>query len=128
MTGNIEFENKDDYILATIPDTVITLDRANEILSQISEQSTKLECNKVVLDERTVETRDVTTADILKISSDFKNRGLSRIYIAFLCNKNLINKDTKLLRMFTYQNEFLIQHFTDLDEAIEWIKSRSKSE
>ena len=128
MTGNIEFENKEDYILATIPDTVITLDRANEILSQILEQSINLECNKVILDERTVETRDVTTADILKISSDMTNKEQHKIYIAFLCNKKLINKDTKLLRMFTYKNEFLIQYFTDFNEAREWLKSSSKSQ
>jgi len=128
MTGNIKFENKDDYLLVTISDTVITLDRANEILSQISKQSLKQGCNRVILDERTVETRDVTTADILKISSDIVNKNLHKIYIAFWCNNKLINKDAKLLRMFTYQNEFLIQHFTDFNEAIEWIKNRSKSQ
>lgn len=128
MTGNVGIEKKDDYLLVTIQDNVITKKRASEILGFISEQSNKLKCNKILLDERTVESRDVTTDDILKLSIDMTKKGPDKIYIAFLCNRNLINKDTKLLRMFTYTNEFVLQYFTEQNEAVAWLQEKNISQ
>ena len=123
MTDKIKIEKTEDYILVTIPDKVITPKRAQEILNLIGEESIKFHCNKILLDERTVERRDVPSTEIMQLSVDLTKSGSNKIYIAFLCDSTLIDRDTELLRLFTYKNEYLIQHFSASNAAIAWLKT-----
>ena len=123
MTAEIKIENREDYILVTIDDKVITANRAHEILNLIGEESIKVNCNKVLLDERSVERRDVPSPEVLKLSQNMTNRGFDKIHIAFLCKNELIDRDAELLRIFTYKNEYLIQYFSDSHAASSWLKS-----
>ena len=118
MTENIKFSIHDDYLLARISDTVITVKRANEILTRIGAECLKINCNKVLLDERSVEKRVVPSHKIMELSKDIEQQGLNKIYMAFWCQPHLINKDSKLLSLFTFNNENIIQHFSDKEEAI----------
>ena len=127
MTDKVEVEKKNGYILVTLSDLVITKERALEILNLIAQQSLKLKCNNVLLDERSVEHREVSTAEILKISIDMAKKGLHKIHIAFLCKSDLIDRDSSLLRLFTFTNEFVIQYFTDRIDAIAWLKIKNQS-
>ncbi len=122
MTDQFDFEKKDGYLLVTISDTVITPERAHEVLELIGDECGRLNCNKVLLDERTVQRRDVPRPEILKLGKDFPAKALNKVNIAFLCKKHLIDEDAKLLRIFSFANEYLIKHFADIDEAINWLK------
>lgn len=123
MTDKIKIEKTEDYILVTIPDKVITPKRAQEILNQIGEESIKFHCNKVLLDERTVERRDVPSTEIMQLSVGLTKSGSNKIYIAFLCDSKLIDRDAELLRLFTYKNEYLIQYFSASNAVIAWLKT-----
>jgi len=59
MNENITFSKHDEYLLTSIADTVITVERAKEILARIGTECLNLKCNKVLLDERSVEKREV---------------------------------------------------------------------
>lgn len=124
MDGNIEFIEKDDYLLASIIDTVITLERAREILTRIGRECSSLGYKKVLLDERTVERREVPTHEILNLSHEMERKGFNKTHLAFLCQPHLINKDAGLLSLFTFENEYVVQHFSSKEEAIEWITSQ----
>jgi len=127
MIDNVKIEKQEDYLLVTISDIVITNNRAHEILSLISEQCTALKCKKVLLDERTVESREVSTTEILKLSIEMVKKGLHKNHIAFWCKSRLINKDSILLRLFTHADESVIQYFTERNEAEAWLKVKGQS-
>lgn len=126
MPDDIAIETKADYLLVTISDNVITTDRALEILNFIAEQSDKFNHDKVLLDERTVQQRDVTSTDILKLSIEMAKKGLHKIYIAFWCKEELINNHSDLLKLFTQTHEYVIQHFSEQDAAIDWLNSKNQ--
>lgn len=121
MSNNIKIEKVDGYLLVTLSDTVITKDRALEILGDIAEQSKLLKCNKVLLDERTVESREVTGGEIMKISIDMARQELHKIRIAFWCKSGLINGDSSMLGQLTYTDEHVVRHFIVRDEALAWL-------
>ena len=123
MHNNIQFSIQDDYLLATVSDTIITVPRAQEILSQIGVECKISNCKKVLLDERTVEKREVLSHEIMKLSHDMAETGLNKIYMAFWCQPQLINKDSNLLSVFTFKDEYVVQHFSDREEAILWLSS-----
>ena len=123
MTDSIEFTYNQDYLLAKIPDTLINVERAQVILEKISQECIKLQCNKVILDERSVKVREVPSHDIMKLSQNIKKIGLNKIHIAFLCQTHLINKDSNLLSAFTFNTEYVIRHFSDKEQAMTWLKS-----
>ena len=122
MAENIEFSKHDDYLLATISDTVITAERAQEILARIGEECSGLNFNKVILDEMSVERREVPPHKIMDISQNLKQE-FNKIYMAFLCQPHLINKDSNLLSLFTFNNEYIIKHFSDKEEAVTWLNN-----
>lgn len=124
MSDKVEVVKKSDYILVTITDTVITKDRALEIINIIAEQCIRHKCNKILLDERSVESRQVSPVEILKLSIEMAKKGLHKIYIAFWCKRVLIDKDSNLLRLFTHTNEYVIQYFTEHNKAIAWLKDK----
>lgn len=124
MNNNITFSKHDDYLLATIPDKVITVDRAQEILALIGEECSSLNYKKVLLDEMSVEKREVPPKDIKKLAFDFNKNKLNKVYIAFLCQPHLVDYDSKLLSLYTYTAEFIIKHFSNKGEAIDWLDNK----
>jgi len=121
MIEKIKTEKKADYLLITLSDVVITAERAHEILEFIGQESEKSNCCKILLDERTVESREVSNMKIVNLSADFEKDTLQNIRIAFICQPKLINKDAELLTVCTYKNEYVIQHFAEMDKGLEWL-------
>ena len=124
--NNIDFTHKKDYLLVSIEDKTITFPRAKEILTRIGVECDLLGCQKVLLDERSVKKREVTPPKIMKLSKEVEEVGLREVHLAFLCQPHLIDKDSDRLRLFTYQHEYIIQHFSKEEEAIGWLKSAHK--
>ena len=127
MTNNINFSKHDDYLLVTISDKIITVNRAKEILSRIGTECSSFNLNKVILDERSVEKREVPSHNIMELSEKIKEQELNKIYMAFWCQPHLINKDSKLLSTFTFSNEYIIQHFSSKEEALAWLNAQHNS-
>jgi hypothetical protein len=121
MTESVKFTKQRDYLLATLSDTVITTQRAEEILARISEECARDHFIKVLLDERTVERRDVTSLDIMKLSAGIARQRVAKIYMAFWCQPQLINEDSDRLSLYTYTDEYIIRHFSEGDAAIAWL-------
>lgn len=121
MYENITFTCQDDYLFVRIPDKVITFERAQEILARIGEECFSLNCKKVLLDEMSVERRDVPPNQIKQLAFDHKKNKLNKVYIAFLCQPHMVGYDSHLLSLYTYMAEFIIQHFTNKDEALDWL-------
>jgi hypothetical protein len=124
MAEEIKFTEEQGYLLAAISDTIITMVRAQDILNKISTQCAVLNINKVLLDERTVEKREVPSHEIMALSEKMKQQGLNKVYIAFWCQPHLINEDSKLLRLFTFNDEYIIHYFSDKEAATAWLSDR----
>jgi hypothetical protein len=124
MHENIVFTCHDDYLLVSIADKVITFERAQKILANIGEECSSHNCKKVLLDETSVERREVPPADIKKLAFDLKKNKLNKVYIAFLCQPHLVGYDSHLLSLYTYMTEFVIQHFTNKEKAVDWLASK----
>ena len=124
MIEDIEFTKENNYLLVRITDSVITTQRAHEILSRIGEECSSMKCTKVLLDERLVEKREVSSQKILELSNDMAKEGLNEIYIAFWCHPKLINNDSQLLSAFTYKNKYIIQHFSEKAIAVKWLSEK----
>ena len=127
MNKDITFTKHDDYLFVCIPDKVITVDRAQEILARIGEECSSLNYKKVFLDEMSVERREVPPKEIKMLAFDFKKNKLNKVYIAFLCQPHLVGYDSHLLSLYTYKTEFIIQHFTNKENAIEWLNTKNDS-
>ena len=83
MSKSIEFSKFDDYLLTTIADTVITVKRAQEILTRIGVECSSLNCKIVLLDEKTVKTREVPSHEIMKLSHEMEKLELDKIYMLY---------------------------------------------
>lgn len=127
MNDNIEFSKQDNYLLATIFDTVITAQRAQEILTAIGIECSNQNCNKLLLDERTIERREVSPAEIENLAKDVKKNKLNKVYMAFLCQPHLIDLDSNLLSLYTEINEFVIKYFSDKSKAFAWLDMQHNS-
>ena len=127
MNKDITFTTHDNYLLVCISDKVITVDRAQEILARIGEECSSLNYKKVLLDEMSVERREVPPKEIKKLAFDFKQNKLNKVYMAFLCQPHLVGYDSHLLSLYTYNTEFIIQHFTNKENAIEWLNTKNDS-
>ena len=125
MNDEIAFTRRDGYLLVTLSDKLITVERAQEILARIGQECSSLGCNKVLLDEMSVERREVPPKEIKKLAFDFKKNKLDKVYMAFLCQPHLVDYDSNLLSLYTYRNEFVIQHFTKKEDAIDWLKQKN---
>jgi hypothetical protein len=126
VNENIAFIKQDGYLLVSISDKVITVERAQEILARIGEESSSLNCRKVLLDEMSVERREVAPKEIEKIAFDFNKNKPDKVHIAFLCQPHLVGYDSHLLSLYTYMYEFIIQHFTNKEKAIDWLNNKNK--
>lgn len=127
MTDKVRIEKKEDYILVSVSDIVITAKRAHEILNLIGEESIRLKCNKVLLDARSVEHRDLSAPELMELSTDMAKKGLNKTNIAICCKSNLIDRDSELFSLFTYTKEYVIQYFSESNEAIAWLKTKNPS-
>ena len=125
MSKDIIFTKEDNYLLASISDVVITPNRAQEILTRVSEESSKNNLNKVILDERTVEKRDIPPHEIMNLNDLIKKQGPERVYMAFWCQPHLINADSEKLSIYTYKKEYIVKHFSEKDKAIAWLHKRN---
>lgn len=125
MNRNITFSKNDDHLLVSITDEVITVERAHEILAQIGEQCANLNYKKVLLDEMSVERREVHPKEIEKLAFDFEKNKLNKVSIAFLCQPHLVGYDSNLLSLYTYNAEFIVKHFTDKEKAIDWLNTKN---
>ena len=128
MNDEITFTCLDDYLYVSITDTVITAERARDILARIGEECADLKCKKVLLDELSVERREVDQKEIEKLAFDFKKNKLDKVYMAFLCHPDLVGFDSNLLSLYTYKAEFIIRHFSDKEEAVEWLNEKKSAE
>jgi len=125
MNQNITFAKNDDYLLVSITDEVITVERAHEILAQVGEECANLNYKKVLLDEMSVERREVHPKEIEKLAFDFEKNKLNKVSIAFLCQPHLVGYDSNLLSLYTYNAEFIVKHFTDKEKAIDWLNTKN---
>ena len=125
MNNDITFTEHDNCLLVCISDKVITVDRAQEILARIGEECSSFNCKKVFLDEMSVERREVPPREIKKLAFDLRKNKLNKVYIAFLCQPHLVGYDSHLLSLYTYNTEFIIQHFTNKENAIEWLNTKN---
>lgn len=119
--------NNGEYILVRISDVIITFDRAQQILEFIREECQRLNCSRVLLDERSVESREVSSPDIMNISSFIEKKEFHRINIAFWCQPELINNDSEKLSIFTFTRKFVVKHFSDKNEAVSWLNNQERS-
>ena len=124
MSKDIIFSKQEGYLLASISDVLITPDRAQEILTRISEECSENNFNKVILDERTVEKREVPPHEIMKLKDLIKKEGLEKIHMAFWCQPHLINDDSEKLSIYTFSKEYIIKHFAEKDKAVAWLKTK----
>jgi len=113
MNKDITFTKHDNYLLVCISGKVITAECAQEILARIGEECSSLNYKKVLLDEMSVERREVPPKEIKKLAFDFKKHKLNKVYMAFLYQPYLVGYDSHLLSLYTYKTEFIIQHFTN---------------
>ena len=127
MNENIAFTKQDGYLLVSISDKVITVERAQEILARIGEECSSLNSKKVLLDEMSVERREVAPKEIEKLAFDFNKNKPDKVHIAFLCQPHLVDYDSHLLSLYTYMSEFIIQHFTNKEKAIDWLNDKKDS-
>jgi hypothetical protein len=127
MRENIIFTKNDDYLLVCISDKVITVKRAQEILARICQECSRLNYKKVLLDEMSVERREVPAKEIEKLAFDFNKNRPNKVYMAFLCQPRLVGYDSHLLSLYTYMSEFIIQHFSNKEKAIDWLNNKKDS-
>ena len=111
-----EYFEKEAYLLVTMTDKVLTVKRAQTALEAVAEQCKKYSCSKVLLNEMALEKRDLADHEIPGLG-----RKLTKIHIAFLCQPQLIDKQAKLLSLFTFSAEYISRHFSDEGEALAWL-------
>lgn len=122
MTMFIKFSfiENGSYLLATINETVITAEGAKAILKSVGDECKKLNCRRVLLNELTVEKREVVNHELREIGN-----GISGLKIGFLCKPALMDKSARLLSAITYAGKYKVRHFSVEDEAINWLTTPS---
>ena len=118
MAIEFEFFEKDAYLVATISDTTINLQRAESILVAIDAECQKANCRKVLLNELALEKRKIASHELRKVFEKIPN-----VRLAFLCNPRMIDIKARLLSAFTFTEGYGAKHFTDEAKAIQWLTS-----
>ena len=119
MEIDFKYFEKDAYLVATISDITINLQRAKSILESIDAECQKVDCRKVLLNELTLKQRKVASYELLKISEKMSN-----IRLAFLCKPELIDMKAKLLSALTFTEEYGARHFTEEVKAVQWLNAK----
>jgi hypothetical protein len=122
MTTLFEFNDKGSYLVATISDTALNTQRAKSILKSVGSECQKHDCRKVLVNELTVENRNIATHEIRGISEHMPD-----IYLAFLCKPELIDDASKLFCAFTFTNQYKARYFSAENEAVKWLRSVPKN-
>ena len=122
MSIEFSFIENRSYVLATITETVITVEGAKSILKSISDEGKKHKCSRVLLNELAVEKREIASHELRDISNC-----ISGIRIGFLCKAELMDKNSRLLAAITFGEGYTVKHFSVEEEAIEWLTSPSFS-
>jgi len=118
MNIDLKFTDKRAYLLVTIADTAITVQRAISNFKSINDQCVKVNCRKVLLNALTVEKREIENYEIREVGKHIQN-----IRIAFLCKPELIDQSARLLGAITFSNGYKVKHFISEDEAANWLQS-----
>ena len=118
MEIDFKYFEKDAYLVATISDITINLQRAESIFKSIDAECRRINCRKVLLNELTLQQRKVASHEVLKISEKMPN-----VRLAFLCRPDLIDMKAKLLSAFTFTEKYGARHFTEEVKAIQWLNS-----
>ena len=118
MTITFEHFEKDNYLLATIPDHSIDSQRAQSIITAINEKCNKLNCRKVLLNELSLKSRKIDNHELREICELLPN-----IRLAFLCQPELIDKKARLLSALSFSGEYLARHFDLENDAVMWLNS-----
>lgn len=121
MTIEYEFFKKEQYLRATITSSVITLQSAKTVFKSIHDECKELNCQKVLLDEMTVEKRAIASHKIRELAEYFP-----KMYIAFLCRPYLINKETGLFSAFTFSDTYMVKFFSNEAQALSWLMPLSR--
>lgn len=118
MTITFEHFEKDNYLLATIPDHSIDSQRAQSIIAAINEECNKLNCRKVLLNELSLKSRKIDNHQLREICELMPS-----IRLAFLCQPELIDKKARLLSALSFSGEYMARHFDLEAEALMWLNS-----
>ncbi len=119
MTVLFEYVERDAYLVATISDRTINPQRAIAILKLIDSECRKCKCRKVLLNESTVEKRDIANHEIHSISKNMPD-----IHLACLCKPELIDEKSELFNAFTFTDGYIARHFSVEGDALAWLLSK----
>ena len=121
MSIFFQFVEAEAYLVATIADRKINSRRAISILKLIALECRKFNCNKVLLDESTLEAREFANHEIRGITENLPN-----IHMACLCKPELIDDKSRLFNALTFSDGYTVRHFSDSGEALSWLLSKPK--
>jgi len=116
MTLEFEFIDTHDYLLATLPDTTMTSQRARAVFQSIHGLCQKYNCRKVLLNELALESRKIPNHELRGISEI-----ITDLHLAFLCRPELIDNHARLLSAMTFADDYRIKHFSVEREAVDWL-------
>ena len=118
MTIKFEYFEKDSFLLATIPDHSIDLQRAQSIIRSINEECKKLNCSKVLLNELSLKNRKIDNHELRELCELMPN-----VRMAFLSQPELIDKKARLFSALSFSDEYIARHFSIKADAVMWLKS-----
>jgi len=116
MTLDFEFIDTHDYLLATLPDTTMTSQRARAVFQSIHGLCQKYNCRKVLLNELALESRKIPNHELRGISEI-----IADLHLAFLCRPELIDNHAMLLSAMTFADDYRVKHFSVEREAVDWL-------
>ncbi|HEY5774856.1 MAG TPA: hypothetical protein VIS57_02120 [Xanthomonadales bacterium] len=118
MTILFESVDRNSYLVATISDTTLCTQRAKSILNAIGSECQKSGYCKALLNELTLEKRNIANHEIRGLSEHMPD-----IYLACLCKPELIDNTSKLFSAFTFTNRYTVKYFSIESEAVTWLRS-----
>lgn len=121
MSILFEFVENEAYLVATIADRKMNARRAISILKLIALECVRHNCSKVLLDESTLETREIENHEIRSITENMPD-----IHLACLCKPELIDEKSRLLNALSFTDGYIVRHFSETNEALGWLLSKSK--
>ncbi len=121
---DMEIIKKKDHLRLTLFVTKLTLECVKDVLKLISEKSSHFNCNKVLLDERSIKERNISPEEIMQSSKISRQHGLHNVFTAVLCNPNLIDKNSERFSLFTFTDKHILQFFAEEAKALEWLKAQ----
>jgi len=118
MSILFEYRVNDAFLVATISDTSISAQRAKTILKLIETECHKYKCQKALVNELALEKREIANHQLHTIAESMPD-----IHLAFLCRPELKDDKAKLFAAITFNEGYLLKHFSVEKEAIDWLKT-----